>query len=303
MKEGKDGMTEIGADRVFEIFEEKMTAAAEVDSGEVVRFHTQDCYGNLLVNEGVRRQDLVGKAPQYNPTTGPVYVRGAKRGDTLKVEILKIRLADHGTMRLTPGVGALRDAVTEEQVKILEIKDGKICFDGVELPVDPMIGVIGVAPLGGAWDTDTPHRHGGNMDNRTIGEGCTVYFPVGQDGAYFGLGDVHGLMGDGEVCICGLECEAQVDVRLTVIPGRCEEWPVWEKDGLWSVMCSAEDLDEAAELARYAMLDFLRRRTGWKAQELVMLLSLIGDTAVCQVVDPLATVRFTLRRPVFALEF
>ena len=110
-------------------------------------------------------------------------------------------------------------------------------------------------------------------------------------------------MGDGEVCICGLECEAQVDVRLTVIPGRCEEWPVWEKDGLWSVMCSAEDLDEAAELARYAMLDFLRRRTGWKVQELVMLLSLIGDTAVCQVVDPLATVRFTLRRPVFALEF
>ena len=130
-----------------------------------------------------------------------------------------------------------------------------------------------------------------------------MYFPVGQDGAYFGLGDVHGLMGDGEVCICGLECEAQVDVRLTVIPGRCEEWPVWQKDGLWSVMCSAEDLDEAAELARYAMLDFLRRRTGWKVQELVMLLSLIGDTAVCQVVDPLATVRFTLRRPVFALEF
>ena len=77
-----------------------------------------------------------------------------------------------------------------------------------------------------------------------------------------------------------------MDVRLTVIPGRCEEWPVWEKDGLWSVMCSAEDLDEAAELARYAMLDFLRRRTGWKVQELVMLLSLIGDTAVCQVVDP-----------------
>ena len=62
-------------------------------------------------------------------------------------------------------------------------------------------------------------------------------------------------------------------------------------------------LDEAAELARYAMLDFLRRRTGWKVQELVMLLSLIGDTAVCQLVDPLATVRFTLRRPVFALEF
>ena len=176
-------------------------------------------------------------------------------------------------------------------------------FNEVSFPIDPMIGVIGTAPSGPDVIDGFVGSHGGNMDNRTIGEGCTVYFPVGQDGAYFGLGDVHGLMGDGEVCICGLECEAQVDVRLTVIPGRCEEWPVWEKDGLWSVMCSAEDLDEAAELARYAMLDFLRRRTGWKVQELVMLLSLIGDTAVCQVVDPLATVRFTLRRPVFALEF
>ena len=140
-------MVEIQSNQLCEIFEEKMTSAAEVDSGEVVRFHTQDCYGNLLVNEGVRRKDLVGKSPKYNPTTGPVYVRGAKRGDTLKVEILKIQLAGHGTMRLTPGVGALRDAVTEEQVKILEIRDGKIDFDGPVLPVEPMIGLIGVAPF------------------------------------------------------------------------------------------------------------------------------------------------------------
>ena len=91
-----------------------------------MRFHTPwDCYGNLLVNEGVRRKDPGGqKRPNTTPRRGR-FIRGAKRGDTLKVEILKIRLADHGTMRLTPGVGALRDAVTEEQVKILRSKTAR----------------------------------------------------------------------------------------------------------------------------------------------------------------------------------
>ena len=69
------------------------------------------------------------------------------------------------------------------------------------------------------------------MDNRCIGKGCTVYFPVGAQGAYFGLGDVHGLMGDGEVCICGLEMAATVDVRVRVIPGRQEGCPIWRRTG------------------------------------------------------------------------
>ena len=166
-----------------------------------------------------------------------------------------------------------------------------------------MIGVIGVAPEEGCWDTDTPHKHGGNMDNRDIVEGCTLYFPVHVDGAMFGLGDVHGQMGDGEVCICGLEMQATVDVRVSVIKGRQEEWPVWEKDGLWSVMCSADTLDEAAEDARYAMLDFLKARMDMDIHELIMLLSLVGDTAVCQIVDPLVTVRFTLRQSVGDVKF
>lgn len=298
-------MIEIGREKQFYAFSAGgMQAVATAQDGDVVRFHTQDCYGDLLTGEEVRRADIGDRAPVANPTTGPVWVEGAHPGDTLKVEILSIRPGRCGTMRLTPGVGSLADAVKEEHVRIFPIQEESwVDFDGLRLALEPMIGVIGVAPAQGEFDTDTPHQHGGNMDNRTITAGCTLYFPVHQEGAYFGLGDVHGLMGDGEVCICGLEMAAQVDVRLSVIHGRQEPCPIWEKDGLWSTMWSEKTLDEAARGARYALLDFLRPRAGIPENELILLLSLIGDLAVCQVVDPLQTVRFTLRKPLPGVEF
>ena len=299
-------MIEITRDKQFMSFDAQgMEPVARAKDGEIIRFHTQDCYGDLLVNEQVRRKDLVGKSPKYNPTTGPVYIEGACKGDTLKVEILSIKPGDHGTMRLTPGSGKLKRDITKEHVRIFPIAEGadSIDFDGVKVKLRPMIGVIGVAPEEGCWDTDTPYKHGGNMDNHDIVEGCTLYFPVHQDGALFGLGDLHGAMGDGEVCICGLEMPATVDVRVSVIKGVQEQWPVWEMDGRWATMCSAETLDEAAEAARYAMLDFLKPRVDMDVHELIMLLSLVGDTSVCQVVDPLLTVRFTLSQSIGDIKF
>jgi len=299
-------MIEITRDKQFMSFDAQgMEPVARAKDGEIIRFHTQDCYGDLLVNEQVRRKDLVGKSPKYNPTTGPFYIEGACKGDTLKVEILSIKPGDHGTMRLTPGSGKLKRDITKEHVRIFPIAEGadSIDFDGVKVKLRPMIGVIGVAPEEGCWDTDTPYKHGGNMDNHDIVEGCTLYFPVHQDGALFGLGDLHGVMGDGEVCICGLEMPATVDVRVSVIKGVQEQWPVWEMDGRWATMCSAETLDEAAEAARYAMLDFLKPRVDMDVHELIMLLSLVGDTSVCQVVDPLLTVRFTLSQSIGDIKF
>jgi amidase len=298
-------MIEIGRENQFMHFaHEGMQACATAKDGDVVRFHTQDCYGDLLTREDITRAQIGARAPKFNPTTGPVYIEGAHEGDTLAVEILDIVPGARGTMRLRPGVGAYGDRIEREHVRIFPIApDGSIDFDGLRLELVPMIGVIGVAPKAGAFDTDTPHQHGGNMDNRCIGKGCTMYFPVGAEGAYLGLGDVHGLMGDGEVCICGLEMAATVDVRVRVIHGRQEGCPIWEKDGLWAAMYSAKTLDEAARGARYALLDFLEPRVQMGKEELILLLSLIGDLAVCQVVDPLQTVRFSLRRPVGEIRF
>ena len=298
-------MIEIGRENQFYAFaHEGMKACCIARDGDVVRFHTQDCYGDLLTREDIRRADIGDRAPAFNPTTGPVYVEGAEEGDTLAVEILDIAPGARGAMRLTPGIGGFGDVVGREHVRIFPIReDNSIDFDGLRLELMPMIGVIGVAPRAGVYDTDTPHQHGGNMDNRCIGKGCTLYFPVGARGAYFGLGDVHGLMGDGEVAICGLEMAATVDVRLRVIRGRQADCPIWEKDGLWAAMYSAKTLDEAARGARYALLEFLAPRAALPREELILLLSLIGDLSVCQIVDPLQTVRFALRRPIGDIRF
>lgn len=292
------------ATQFFYFSKEGMIPVAKAADGETLCIATKDCYDNLLTDESLRHKDLEGREPVANPTSGPVFVEGAHPGDTLKVEILSIELADHATMRLTPGHGGLGRAITSEYVRIFPIKDGKtVDFNGRVLPLSPMIGVIGVAPREGCIDTDTPGDHGGNMDDRDITEGTTLYFPVSVEGAMFGLGDVHALMGDGEVCICGLEAQAKVTVRLSVIHGKQESLPVSEKDGRFAVIASAKTLDESAERARYEMLSFLHKRLPDSANDLILLLSLIGNLSVCQVVDPLQTVRFTLSEKIANLQF
>src|SRR5699024_320307 len=100
-----------------------------------------------------------------NPATGPVYVEGAKAGDVLKVEILEIELEEEGTMCCLPGDGVLGPDVQQSSVKKVPVRDGICLFDGIQIPANPMIGVIGVAPAGDPVPCGTPGSHGGNMDN------------------------------------------------------------------------------------------------------------------------------------------
>ena len=199
-------------------------------------------------------------------------------------------------MRLRPRTGAMGDAIEGEQLERFALAGGEAVMFDKTVALDPMIGVIGTAPCGNAdgegIDTCTPGTHGGNMDVRLITAGSTLYLPVNAPGALLSMGDVHALMGDGEVAICGLECSAEVDVRVRLIKGRAFGWPVLRaRDGSWHVLASAFTLDEAAKIARYALLDFLAARTACSANQLVMLMSVVGQLQICQVVDPLMTVR------------
>ena len=118
-----------------------------------------------------------------------------------------------------------------------------------------------------------------------------------RPGAMLALGDVHALMGDGEVGICGLECAAEVDLKCHVIHGVCEDWPVVrDAQGCYRVNCSAENLDAAAYLARVNLLKFLKRRIHTLTNDqLIMLMSLAGDLEIAQIVDPLVTCRMGIR--------
>ena len=168
----------------------------------------------------------------------------------------------------------------------------------MRVPLNPMGGVIGVAPAGEAISCGTPDSHGGNMDCKMITAGSTLWLPVNVPGALFGLGDLHAAMGDGEVSVCGLEIPGEVLVELTVVKNRRLPLPMLENSETLFTLASALTLDDAAALATRNMAHFIADNTSLALAEAISILSIAGDLQICQVVDPLKTCRYALPKSV-----
>ena len=270
--------------------------AVKVQQGEILEFHTRDCFNNQIDSEDYVMDVL--DWDHINPATGPVYVEGAEKGDVLKVEILDIKLDDMGTMCCLPENGVLGADITENQIKKVPVKDDKAIFNQFELPINPMIGVIGVAPENESVPCGTPGRHGGNMDNTKIAKGATLYLPVFRDGAYFGCGDVHACMGDGEIMVSGVEIGAVVSVRLTVLKGVSIDNPRLEDAENIYTIASSEDIEKAIYTATKDMCGILQKNLGYTLNEAGMLMSAAGNLQFCQVVDPERTVRMAIPKTI-----
>lgn len=264
---------------------------AEVDVPATIEVATKDCFSNQLREPGDTLDAL--DWDDTNPATGPIFIKGAQVGDALKVTIDKIDVDAKGTVCAIEGEGTVGHKVSGSHSKIVPVKGGFAEFsEDIKIPVKPMIGVIGVAPAEGSINCGTPGRHGGNMDNAMVCEGAVMYFPVAVEGALLALGDVHAVMGDGEVGVTGLEIPADVTLTIEIIKGEAPEYPILENDEIFSVIVSKETVDEAAESASELMLEFLKPRIDLPTEEIVMLMSLVGNVEICQIVDPLKTVRF-----------
>ena len=266
---------------------------AWVESGETILFETSDCFGGQIATEN----DHLGTLDwsRINPATGPVFVKDAMPGDTLKVEILQINVDKQAATVEAPGEGITGLAAEAENTKILSVTDGCAVFNAmIKLAVKPMIGVIGTAPADESIPTGTPSFHGGNMDCKRIGEGAVLYLPVNVEGALLAMGDLHAVMGDGEVCVCGAEIAGEVTVRVSVIKGRPLPLPFLVTEEHAMAIYSAEGLNAAAEGTTLRMRSFLMDQAGLAAHEAGMLLSLAGDLRICQAVDPNKTCRMEL---------
>jgi len=294
----------------MKIIENKMVFAfdgnnkcvAEVEDGETLVFRTHDCFDDQLSEEGSTIGSLNWDC--INPATGPVYVKNALPGDVLKVEILEIALGKQGVMCALPDNGVLGSLVKEESVKRLKVENGKVHFnEKIVFDISPMIGVIGVAPENGSVNCGTPGNHGGNMDNKRITEGVTLYFPVFHKGAIFSLGDVHAAMGDGEVMVSGVEIAADVKVRLSVIKGTSIETPMLENEDSCGVIYSHEDIEKAVFHAVRIMNEIMQKKLGLSLNDAGMLLSAVGDLKFCQVVDPERTVMMCVPKSILAQLF
>jgi len=292
-------MKELKADSRFYAFSANIAPALTVHAGEELTIEAQDCFSNQIQSE----DQLFGAVDwgRVNPATGPVFVEGAEPGDTLVAHVLEIKPAKQGVMVAVPDLGALGHLISEPQTRVVPLREGQALFsERVQIPLDPMVGVIGTAPQDGEILNGAPGPHGGNMDCTLIGEGSRVYLPVEVPGALFGLGDLHAVMGDGEIVVCGIEMAGWVTVQLEVLKGRFLPLPLVENDHLVATIHSHEDLDLAAQGSIEGMARLLTERVGLPLHEAGMLMSALGQLRVCQVVDPLKTCRMEF--PKWALE-
>jgi acetamidase/formamidase len=223
--------------------------------------------------------------------TGPVAVRGAKAGQVLQVDIEAIELHyDWGYTIVRPLAGALQDDFPEHRKYIIALDKtrmiGKLPW-GQEIPLKPFFGVMAVAPPveWGTIPTPPPRRNAGNMDNKELVAGTTLYVPIFTDGALFSAGDGHGAQGDGEVCVTAIETGLIGTFRLTVRDDMKLEWPMAETPTHMVTMAFDPDLDECAKIALRQMIDLISARTGLDRYQAYALTSLAADLRVTQVVN------------------
>ncbi|HZT15085.1 MAG TPA: acetamidase/formamidase family protein [Gaiellaceae bacterium] len=273
--------------------------ALEIESGETVLLHVRDA-SDEQIHEGSGVED-VGKLDfsHVNPVSGPVYVKGAKPGDALAVELLELRPQEWGWTAIIPGFGLLADEYPDPWLRIsrVDADSGRVRFsDRVSLPFRPFPGTLGVAPdEPGAHSIVPPSRFGGNMDTKHLNPGVTLFLPVGVEGALFSLGDTHAAQGDGEVCGTAIETAMDVVLRLSVRRDVRVDAPQYdvpaglvgahEQSGYHVCTGVGPDLMEAARDAVRATVGWLGERHGLDREEAYALASVACDLRIHEVVD------------------
>ncbi|MBR5315466.1 MAG: acetamidase/formamidase family protein [Firmicutes bacterium] len=270
--------------------------AAYCKPGETVVFETLDCFDCAVSPDGTYDKEK-GKY-LANPATGPLYIEGAEPGDALEVEILSIKTRGWGAMCTGFGEFAFKNYPGENKLHVFDFSDGFVKLGDRKIPVETMIGVIGVAPAEDEIITTIAGSHGSNMDCSRIVEGARLFLPVHVPGALLAMGDMHALMGDGEVFSYGLETAGEAEVRVNVVKDANLLQPTIYQGGKVMTVASASTYDDAVRLALESMYELLLSR-GWKEDEAGLLMSMKCNLVLCQIVNPVITVRAELGEEFF----
>jgi len=229
------------------------------------------------------------RGPGGHILTGPVYVEGAEPGDVLEVKILSIDLAiDYGYNGCS---GLLPDNCERDApAKILTLNRQKMTADfepGIVIPLRPFFGSMGVAPAptAGRVSSVPPGHHAGNLDNRELVAGTTLYIPIFARGALFEIGDGHAAQGDGEVDQTAIETSLRGRLQLTVRKDMKLTWPRAETATDFISMATDPDLAVATKGAIQEMIDFLVAEKKLSRHKAYQLVSIAGHVAVTQLVD------------------
>lgn len=266
-----------------------------VNPGERFRVETELNTGDWL--HSLNDDFTVEKVTHKNPSSGAIYIQGAKPGHILVVKILDIQISDMGYTGFGPGMTPFPEWIRDKYwgrmiAKTVKIEGGLIHWsDRLKLPLKPMIGLLGTAPALGAAKNTENGQFGGNMDIQEIAPGNTVFLPVFVDGALLHVGDLHALMGDGEICAAGgIETRGTVTLEVNLAPKPSEmTWPRIETpDYIVTVGC-ARPAEDAFKIAVQEMILWMSKGYDFEETEAFLLLGQILEARCTQFVDPLFT--------------
>jgi acetamidase/formamidase len=280
-----------------------------IDPGDTVHFQCVEAAGGQVHPgsslDGLSRIDR----GRVHSLTGPVFVRGAKPGDVLEIEILDLLHHGWGYSTIVEGLGFLKDRFREPYLFHWELLAHETrSLAPAVVPLRPFCGVMGVAPaVDGEFRTRPPGPFGGNLDVRELCAGARLYLPVLNPGALFSCGDGHAAQGDGEVCINGIECPLDATLRFHLHRGQSLTGPLIEsaeppqsaRSDSWIVVESDPDPLHAARSATSRMVDLLSALWGFAPVEAYILCSVAMNLRLSQVVnEPMITVSAAIAKSI-----
>jgi acetamidase/formamidase len=299
------------------VWNNALDPALSIEPGTIVEF---ECRGapNGHFDEESTVEDLATMSFEGHPLTGPVRVEGAEPGDVLAVDLLEFQHRGFGVTYFYPeeaGKGLLPKEFDDPGLHVWDLEGDVGRFvNGIEVPLDPFPGIVGVAPSeSGDHSTTPPRRVGGNLDIKHLTAGSTLYLPIEVAGAMFSIGDCHGAQGDGEVCVTGIEAPMSVTARLSLRSDMNVEQPRFETNGpftaigvdepMYGTTGVAGDLMDATKLAVRHMIDHLHEERGLTRAEAYLLCSAAVDLKINEVVnEPTWTVSAYLPESLFPEE-
>jgi acetamidase/formamidase len=273
-----------------------------ISPGTLLRLWTEDAFSGRLTRTTDSPSAVLNMA-EVNPQTGPFHVEGAEPGDTLALHIVDLTPArDWGASTLIPFFGAL--SVTDRTALLhdplpertwiyqLDRVKGTVLFEAqstdlrLELPMNPMLGTVGVAPAGREVRSSlVPDVFGGNMDTPEMKPGVTCYLGVNVEGAMFSVGDGHYRQGEGESCGTAVEGAMDVTILVELIKAQPTVWPRIESDSHYVVVGSSRPLEDAWRASQIGMIGWLGELYGLDRLDAYQLLTQISESPLANVVD------------------
>jgi acetamidase/formamidase len=298
-------------------YDARATPVLRIDSGDSVEVQT------LITNSpaGLERAfvppaqveqalrdvfaEVTDKGPGGHILTGPIHVEGAEPGDTLEVRIKAVKLAlPYAYNGFSPRGGFLPEDFPRSRTKIIPLDAARMVArfaPGVEVPLRPFFGSMGVAPpeSAGRVSSVPPGVHAGNLDNKELVAGTTLFIPVHARGALFAVGDGHAGQGNGEIDITALETSLTGTLQFVVRKDLRLKWPRAETPTHYIIMGLDRDLTQAAKNAAREAIDFLTTEKQLSPDEAYMLASVAVDFNITQVVDGTKGVHGMIPKAIF----